>query len=170
MKLYTLPGACSTACHVSLRWSDLPFDVHMLARDDLKGAAYMAINPAGSVPTLVDDAFVLTHNAAILGYVADLAPLAGDGSPCQRAEANRWLASVNADLHPAFHPIFGRARLIADETQQEAVKAAARQRVRGLFERADGQLDGRDWIAAFRSDADPACTSRYAGLRARART
>lgn len=158
MKLYTMPGACSTACHVSLRWSGLAFDPHVLTRDELKGERYLAINPAGSVPALVDGDFVLTQNAAILGYVADLAPesgLAGDGTPRQRAEATRWLAFVNADLHPAFHPLFGPARFIAEEAQFDALKDAARRRVRGLFERVDAQLDGRDWLAGFRSYADP---------------
>lgn len=158
MKLYTLPGACSTACHIALKWSGLPFDVRVLARDELKAPEFLAINPSGSVPALVDGDFVLTQNAAILGYVADLAPaagLAGDGSPRQRAEATRWLAFVNADLHPAFHPLFGPARFIADESQHEALKAAARVRLRGMFERADEALRGRDWIAGFRSHADP---------------
>lgn len=158
MKLYTLPGACSTACHIALKWSGLPFDVRVLARDELKAPEFLAINPSGSVPALVDRDFVLTQNAAILGYVADLAPaagLAGDGSPRQRAEATRWLAFVNADLHPAFHPLFGPARFIADESQHEALKAAARARLRGMFERADEALRGRDWIAGFRSHADP---------------
>lgn len=158
MKLYTLPGACSTACHIALKWSGLPFDVRVLARDELKAPEFLAINPSGSVPALVDGDFVLTQNAAILGYVADLAPaagLAGDGSPRQRAEATRWLAFVNADLHPAFHPLFGPARFIADESRHEALKAAARARLRGMFERADEALRGRDWIAGFRSHADP---------------
>lgn len=158
MKLYTMPGACSTACHISLRWSGLLFDVHVLSRGELRGDAYRAINPAGAVPALVDGDFVLTQNAAILGYAADLAPqsgLAGDGSARQRAQATRWLAFVNADLHPAFHPLFGPARFIADESQHDALKATARQRLRGMFERADAQLAHGDWLAGFRSYADP---------------
>lgn len=158
MKLYTMPGACSTACHISLRWSGLPFDVQVLEREELKSSEYLAINPSGAVPVLVDGDFVLTQNAAILGYVADRAPsagLAGDGSPRQRAEAGRWLAFVNADLHPAFHPLFGPARFIADETQHDALKAAARVRLRGMFERAEAQLQRGKWLAGFRSYADP---------------
>jgi glutathione S-transferase len=158
MKLYTMPGACSTACHISLRWSGLPFTPHVLAREELKAPVFLAVNPTGAVPALVDGDFVLTQNAAILGYVADLAPqagLAGDGSARQRAEANRWLAFANADLHPAFHPLFGPGRFISDESRHEAIRDSARVRVRSLFERADAALDGRDWIAGFRSYADP---------------
>jgi len=158
MKLYSMPGACSTACHISLHWSRAAFSVQVLARDELKSDAYLPINPAGAVPALVDGDFTITQNAAIVGYIADLNPdagLAGDGSPRQRAEASRWLAFCNADVHPAFLPLFGPGRFIADEAQFDAVKDAARQRLRGLFERADRQLAGRDWIAGFRSYADP---------------
>ena len=158
MKLYTKPGACSTACHVSLHWSGAPFSLQVLTAEEMKSPPYLAINPMGAVPALEDGDFVLTQNAAIVGYIADLNPasgLGGDGSPRQRAEANRWLAFCNADVHPAFHPLFGPGRFIADESQFEALKAAARQRLRGLYERADRQLEGRDWIAGFRSYADP---------------
>lgn len=158
MKLYTLPGACSTACHITLHWSDLPFEVQVLTRDTLKTRDFLEINPTGSVPALVDGDFRLTQNAAIVGYIADLAPragLAGDGSARQRAEATRWLAYCNADVHPAFHPLFGPSRFIDDESRFDAVKAAARRRIRGLYEAAERELQGRDWIAGFRSFADP---------------
>lgn len=157
MKLYTMPGACSTACHITLHWAGGPFSVQVLARDELKSPAYLDINPAGSVPALVDGDFRLTQNAAIVGYIADVNPKSGIGGTTarERAEANRWLSYCNADLHPAFHPIFGPARFIADESQFDAIKQAARERVRGLFERADRQLDGREWLAGFRSYADP---------------
>lgn len=158
MKLYTKPGACSTACHITLHWSGAAFGVQVLTAEEMKAPAFLAINPAGAVPALEDGDFVLTQNAAIVGYIADLHPaagLAGDGSPRQRAEANRWLAFVNADVHPAFHPLFGPARFIADESQFDALKAAARQRLRGVYERAERQLEGREWLAGFRSYADP---------------
>src|SRR5690606_12106142 len=120
--------------------------------------AFRALNPAGSVPVLLDGDFVLTQNAAIVGYLADCFPgagLAGDGSARQRAEANRWLSFVNSDLHPAFKPMFGPAAFIGDPARHAALRAAARIRVRGLFESADRVLQDRQWLAGFRSYADP---------------
>ena len=158
MKLYSKPGACSTADDIALRWTGQPFELKVVSVEDMKSPEFLALNPAGAVPVLVDGDFVLTQNAAILGYIADTYPdakLAGDGSPRQRAEAARWLAYANADLHPAFHPLFGPARFLADDSQHEALKQAARMRLRGIFERAERQLDGRQWIAGFRSFADP---------------
>lgn len=158
MKLYTTPGACSTADHIALQWTGGPFEVELVRREQRGTPEFLALNPAGAVPVLRDGDFVLTQNAAILGYIADTWPeakLAGDGRPRQRAEANRWLSFVNSDLHPAFKPIFVPARFIDDESRHEAVKARARRNVRALFERANEQLDGKEWLAGFRSYADP---------------
>ena len=168
MKLYTKPGACSTAVHISLRWSGLAFEVEILDATTMKAPAYLALNPAGAVPLLVDGDFVLNQNAAILGYIADQAPaagLAGDGSARQRAEANRWLAFVNSDLHPAFKPLFMPANYIGDDSQYDPARPAARTRVRALSETAERQLGGQDRLAGFRSYADPYLhlTLRWAG-------
>ncbi|KAB8170744.1 glutathione S-transferase family protein [Lysobacter maris] len=168
MKLYTKPGACSTAGHIALHWTGQPFEVEILDKNTMKAPAFLAINPAGAVPAIVDGDFVLTQNAAIMGYIADTHPeagLAGDGSARQRAEAARWLAFVNSDLHPAFKPLFAPAQFSVDADGHDAVRQAAHKRLRGLFESADRQLRDRDWLAGFRSFADPYfyITLRWAG-------
>lgn len=163
MKLYTKPGACSTADHIALQWAGQPFEVQVMDAKSLKDPAYLAINPAGNVPAVTDAGadgkpFVLTQNAAILGYIADCYPdakLAGDGSPQQRAIATKWLAFCNSDLHPAFSPLFGPGAFSEDAGHHDAIKAAARKRVRKHFETANGVLDGKQWLAGFRSFADP---------------
>ena len=158
MKLYTKPGACSTADHIALQWTGQPYEVAVLDAAAMKSPAYLAINPAGTVPALVDGDFVLTQNAAIMGYIADRFPqarLAGDGSARQRAEAMRWLAYVNSDLHPAFKPLFSPGVFIADESQHETLRQTARERLRKLYAAADAQLATHDWLAGFRSVADP---------------
>ena len=109
MKLYTKPGACSLADHIALQWTGQPFDVQVVTQEYIKSPEYLAKNPAGQVPLLEDGDFLLTQNAAILGYIADSYPqalLAGDGSPRQHAEAMRWLAFCNADIHPQFGALF----------------------------------------------------------------
>lgn len=158
MKLFTKPGACSLADHITLHWIGAPFEVEVLSGETMKAPAYLKLNPAGNVPALEVDGWVLTQNSAILNYLADSFPasgLGGDGSPRSRAEINRWLAFCNSDLHPAFHPIFGSTRYLGDEALIEKSKDNARQKLRGLFERADAQLQGKDWLTGTRSIADP---------------
>lgn len=157
MKLYTLPGACSTADHIALHWSGRPFTAEIVTRDGAKTAELRTLNPSGSVPVLVDGDFVLTQNAAILGYIADTSPQArlfGDGSPRQRAEATRWLTFSNADVQPVFGAFFAPGLFMDDAAQHDALQARARRRLFASFERADAQLSDRDWLAGFRSVAD----------------
>lgn len=159
MKLYTKPGACSTADHIALQWTGQPFEVEVVTQQQIKEPAYLALNPAGSVPLVVDGDFVLPQNAAIMGYIADSYPeagLAGDGSPRQRAEATRWLAFCNSDMHPAFTPLFAPGLFMSGAENYDTVKALAAKRVRKHFETADKQLGEADgWLAGFRSFADP---------------
>jgi glutathione S-transferase len=158
MKLYYLPGACSLADHIVLEWIGQPYEIHRVGRDELKSPGYLRLNPNGSVPTLEHDGFVLTQNAAILHYLADLYPetlLAGGDTPQGRAEVNRWLALVNADIHPTFKPLFGATAYLEDAAMIERTKQATRDKLRTYYEQVDAQLDGRDWIAGTRSIADP---------------
>ena len=157
MKLYTSPGACSMADHIVLQWIGAPFDAQVVTREQRKQPDFLALNPAGAVPVLQSGDWVLTQNAAILNYLADKFPaskLGGDGTPESRAEVNRWLAFLNADVHPAFHPLFGSNAALGSEANAES-KELAKRKLRGYFERADAQLAGKDWLTGSRSIADP---------------
>lgn len=158
MKLYYSPGACSLADHIVLEWIGQPYEAIRVEREQRRQPAFLALNPAGAVPVLEVNGWVLTQNAAILNYLADRFPqsgLGGDGTPESRAEINRWLAFVNSDVHPAFKPLFGATAYLGDESAVEATRQNARVQVRALLEQADAALAGREWIAGTRSIADP---------------
>uniref|UniRef100_UPI0030C8B535 glutathione S-transferase family protein n=1 Tax=Xanthomonas citri TaxID=346 RepID=UPI0030C8B535 len=98
--------------------------------------------PAGAVPLLLVDDWALTQNAAILNYIADIAPLtglSGDGTARSRAEINRWIAFVNADVHPTFKPIFGSTAYLQDPALIARSQDDAR---------VDAHLQGRTWLAS----------------------
>lgn len=158
MKLYYSPGACSLTDHIVLEWIGQPYEAVAVTREERKTPDFLAINPAGAVPVLVDDdGWVLTQNAAILHYLSAKHPearLFGDGSPRGVAEVDRWLAFVNADVHPSFWPFFGGLAWVDDKAMQDKGKAAAATKLRGLFARADTRLRDRDFIAGERSAAD----------------
>jgi len=159
MKLYCSPGACSLADHIVLEWIGRPYEAVKISRENRKSPEFLAINPAGAVPALVDGDWVMTQNAAILTYLAETAPeagLCGDGTPRGRAEVIRWLAFCNSDVHPAFKPIFGSTAYLEDPAMIERSKADARTKLRDLYARTDAHLAGRDWLAGDRrSIADP---------------
>ena len=157
MKLFYMPGASALADHIVLEWSGQPYETVRMDRHSIKAPEYLALNPTGTVPLLVDGDFTLTENVAILGYLADLHPqlqLAGDGSPRARAEVMRWLGFLNSDVHKAFRPIFFPERYLPDDGQAARLAATARSHVREYLARLDAQLAGRAWLTGQRSIAD----------------
>lgn len=73
MKFYMTPGSCSTGIHILLETLELPFEAWILslpAGDHLK-PEYLAINPRGTIPTLVpDDGLALTDFRSTLPWAS----------------------------------------------------------------------------------------------------
>lgn len=158
MQLYYFPGACSLADHIVLEWIGVPYETIRMDRDSIKSSEYLARNPTGAVPLLVDGDLHLTQNAAILWYLADrysAAHLLGEPTPAGRAEVMRWLSLLNSDLHPAFKPIFSPTRFLSDPARADEVADAGRDSVRKYLAILDARLDGRNWLVDQRSVADP---------------
>lgn len=158
MKLFHMRGACSLADLIVLEWAGARYDVETLDMASLKTPEYLAVNPGGTVPLLVDGSFMLTENVAILGYLADVFPgtrLLGDGTPRGRAEVMRWAVFLTSDVHKAFKPIFTPQRFLSDPAFATPLAEEARRHVGEYLARLDRQLEERDWLAGERSIADP---------------
>lgn len=158
MKLYYFVGACSLADHIVLEWIGAPYEAVRMTHESIRSTEYLALNPNGAVPLLIDGDFVLTQNAAILTYLADAHPemhLLGDGSSRGRAEVMRWLSFLNSDVHPAFKPIFVPGRFLAEPAYARAIQDKASDRVSSYLDQIDRRLEGRDWLTDARSIADP---------------
>ena len=158
MKLYYTPGTCALSDHIALEWIGEPYIAQLVTREERKQPAYLAINPAGAVPALDIDGWILTQNVAILNWLADTYPdskLGGDGSAKSRAIVNQWLSVVNSDVHPLFKVWFGGADYLGDKALIEKSQDNARGSLRTLFERIDKQLAGKDFVTGERSIVDP---------------
>ena len=107
---------------------NLPFE-----REDIGGPfgrnkdpAYLALNPNGTVPTIIEDGFVLWESNAIVRY---LASQHGLGTLCpkdarERAHADQWMDWQQTVVNPAIFPIFfNLIRLKPEERDMNAVKA-----------------------------------------------
>ncbi|TAL90426.1 MAG: glutathione S-transferase family protein [Candidimonas sp.] len=157
MKLYYLPGACPLATQIVLEWIGKPYESQAVTRTEIKEPAFLAMNPIGSVPVLVDGDTTLTQSAAILEYLAEINPglnLIGN-TPKQRAEARRWLGFCNSDLHRTFSLVFGPAAFTSNADFQKELALKASERVVALLRVADKQLAGKQWLSGSRSIADP---------------
>jgi glutathione S-transferase len=146
MKLYYSPGACSLAAHIALREAGLSCErvrVDLMRKTTDAGASYLAINPMGQVPALaLDDGSVLTEGAAVLQYIADLAPASPLAPPTGSRERYRLMSLLNfiaTELHKAFAPLF-------HPHTPEDYKALVRRDRRALVQVESVLEDGRSWL------------------------
>ncbi len=79
-----------------------------LAKGEQRSPEYLAINPNGAVPTLVDGDFVLTESRAIMQYLAAMKPESGLLPRDDRARADvvRWQFWDSAHFSPALGTLF----------------------------------------------------------------
>jgi glutathione S-transferase len=110
---------------------------------------YLAMNPMGKVPTLVDGDFVLWESNSILRYLVmqyggsnPLYP----GDPKARASIDRWLDWSLSTLQPAERPVFwGIIRTPEGERDIEKI-AADVAKVAEVWKVLDAHLEGRRFI------------------------
>jgi glutathione S-transferase len=150
MKLYFSPGACSLAPHIVLHEAGQAFStarVNLRKKLTADGADYTAINPKGYVPALeVADGAVLTECAAIMQYVADLAPaaqLAPAAPTAEHYQMLEWLSYIGTELHKGYGPLFNPAA-------GDDAKSAARALLARRFGYVAQRLEGRDFLVGER--------------------
>lgn len=128
----------------------LPFE-----REDVGGPfgrnrdpEYLAINPNGLVPTIIDDGFTLWESNTIVRYLASVH--GGDefwpSDPRARADAERWMDWQLSVLAPAVYPVFwGLIRTKPEDRDWDAINAG-RDRLAAAFAILDRHLAGRDYV------------------------
>jgi glutathione S-transferase len=95
MKLYHNPMSPNvrrvrlTAAVLGIQLEEKKLD---FAKGEHKNPEYLALNPNGAVPTLVDGEFVLTESRAIMQYLASKKPESGllPRDEAARADVTRW--------------------------------------------------------------------------------
>jgi glutathione S-transferase len=112
-------------------------------------ANYLAMNPNGRVPTLVDGDFVLWESNSIIRYLCmQYAPASTlyPSDPKQRASVDRWLDWVLTTLQPAERDIFwGYVRTPAAQRDMAALQTAA-VKLAEVWRIIDKQLEGRGFL------------------------
>ena len=148
MKFYMTPGSCSTGIHILLEMLELPFEAWVLnlpAGDHLK-PEYLAINPRGTIPTLVpDDGPALTDFRSIALWLAERYPRARllPDDPALAARAIELLDFALGQLHgEGFTRIFVAERYLAapGARAREDVTAHGREIVAQAFAALEKRL------------------------------
>ncbi|WP_426702112.1 glutathione S-transferase family protein [Rhodanobacter sp. Col0626] len=141
--LYYAPGSASMLVHLTLLEIGTP---HTLERVDLdagqqRGAAYLALNPNGVVPTLVIDGMPHGEAAALAMLLAErhpdaaLVPAAGSA---RRADYLQWMLYFANSLQPLFRQWFYPADHLPEGA--DTIKQAAGAGIERCWSHLDAHL------------------------------
>ncbi|MDN7491109.1 glutathione S-transferase family protein [Burkholderia sp. AU45274] len=155
MKLFYYPGNASMAPHIVLEEIGKPFELEFVDRtnDQHKSPDYLALNPNGLIPVLVDGDMVLYEAAAICLHLADTHPeqrLAPALGTPERAQFYKWLMWLTNTLQATLIAYFYPERWVdvGNAAGAAQVKAHAEARIAALLDQLDRQLEtsGGPWL------------------------
>jgi glutathione S-transferase len=136
-ELYYLPGTCSLATHVLL--NELGQDLKLIDKAGVTN--FENINPALTVPVLVDQGKILQEGASIALYLMEKhKSLFLPEQPDERAKAIQWMMFANASVHPAYSKIFFISKNMPDSEVKNDALTKAGQVVSSLWDVVDAQL------------------------------
>ena len=121
MQLYVIRGAPNSrkaeavVAHLGLPVEQVELDIR---KGEHKTADYLALNPNGLVPTLVDNDFILWESHAVMAYLADRFGAEGlyPKDLRLRAEVDRWMNWAQAHFGRAIGPIFSPTCALSSST------------------------------------------------------
>ena len=135
-----------------LQWETTWVD---LAKGEQKKPEYLAINPVGKVPALIDEEVVVHDSTIINEYLEDKYPQTPllPRDPALRARARSFEDYADAYLAPSLFKILTNLRKPEAERDQEKIKEGERE-VRDHLAFLDRELAGRQFFAGTMSLGD----------------
>jgi glutathione S-transferase len=144
-----------------------------LSKGDQRQPEFLAINPHGKVPALVDGDLALAESDAILWYVGEKFPAAAMlPSTCQsRAIVMQWCAFASTGLYTASYDIHVHTTWAEPANRSAFVAERGRVALDRALAVLDKRLSGREFVAdAGFSVADYAVAAVVLMIRTRGQT
>lgn len=130
IQLYGCPRSRSMRAVWALEEAGVEYDYRYvnLSAGQGRQSAYLALNPGGKVPLLIDGDLTLTESFAICSYIGDSYPDAGLVPPVgstDRALYNRWCAFVIGELEQPLWTMAKHRFALPEKVRVPAVQATA---------------------------------------------
>ncbi len=155
--LYTAPTPNGWKASITLEELQIPYEVHVvnLLAGEQKHPDYLALNPNGRIPTIVDrdeDGFAVFESGAIMIYLAEKAGRLLSSDRRGRSRVIQWLMFQMGGVGP----MMGQANVFYRYFPEKIQPAIDRYQneSRRLFEVLNGRLAESEWLAGAYSIAD----------------
>jgi glutathione S-transferase len=149
MKLYYFPTPNPQKVKFALL--ELGLDCEMVTVDLAKGAhrepAFLALNPFGRVPVLVDGDLTLWESHAMLAYLGEMTGRLWPSAPAGRADALRWLFFLSQHMMTAAGEVALPLRSkLSGVPYDEADVARGRKVLANALPVVEGELARHRWM------------------------
>ena len=150
MKLYEFAPTRSIRARWALQELGVSFEavtVNLVAGEH-RDPRFLAINPAGKLPVLVDGDMVLTESVAIVLYLAEKYPERGliPADPGQRAQVYRWLLFTATELEQPLWRIARHTMLYPEHQRLPGDVPIARQEFKAMAAVLEEHMQGRRFV------------------------
>lgn len=170
LKLYGCPNTRSLRAAWALEETGAKYDYVLV--DLFKGAGrepeFLALNPAGKIPVLVDGNLTLTESAAIIAYLGDKFPASGlmPRETTWRADCMRWILFAVTELEQPLWTIAKHRFALPKDKRVAAIEETSRWEFSKAAKLLEQALGSRQYICgdAF-SGADIVLTHTLAWAR-----
>jgi len=150
MKLYGFPPTRSIRVLWTLRELDVEFEFINVdpTKGELGRPEFLAVNPAGKLPVLVDGDLILTESVAIVLYLAEKYPEKGllPSDLRARAEVYRWLLFCATELEQPLLRMSRHTLLYPPEKRLAAEVPIARQDFLEMAAVLEKHMEGRQFL------------------------
>jgi len=154
LEFYTAPTPNGWKVAMTLEEMGLDYQLHMvnLSGGEQQEESYLAINPNGRIPAIVDDGFPVFESGAIMLYLAEKTGKLIPRDVKGRSEVVQWLMFQMAGIGP----MQGQAVVFVRYFPEDIPAAKDRyiNESRRLYEVLDRRLEGREWLVNDFSIAD----------------
>jgi glutathione S-transferase len=141
--------ACMVMCvleTLGVEYENIP---HLPRGAEIKEDAYLTINPAGKVPTLIDGDLVLWETQAIMFYLVDKygkGELWGN-SPEEIADIYRWSLFISNQLEGFALDLFSQYKFFKEENRDPAIIARANSEMDRFMPILESHLEGKEFVS-----------------------
>jgi len=149
--LFYFPQNASWAPHLVLEEMGVDYELSLVDRavNAQKSDQYMALNPTGRIPTLVDDGLVIFESAAICLHLceqntqANLMPKVGDPN---RAQFYQWLFYLTTTLQAEIMLYIYPGKHTSDREAAASIVQAQEIRITEMYALLDKQLEDKEYL------------------------
>lgn len=166
LKIYGSAQSSAARCFWLMEELNLPYEaVSLSLKDgDNKKPEYLALNPNGKIPTLIDGEYVIWESGAINVYLAaKYQPDLLGTTPEERGMVAQWSVWSQAEFYPAFKPLVNQAWR---KTPDNEATLAAPAEIAKVMTILNNHLEGKEFVALNRftlADMDLAVTAALCG-------